>query len=119
VRHVVLENLMKSFTILLAAAAMTGAAFAADSSVAVEGMAPTRDDSFVLKRAMVQYGDLNTADASGAATLRTRIADAAAAVCKTGTGMNSYSYKQKVEKCQTRAQNNALKTVGLPETAVN
>jgi UrcA family protein len=114
-----LENLMKSYAILLAAAALTGAAFAADNSVAVEGMAPTRDDSFVLKRAMVQYGDLNITDANGITTLRTRIADASAAVCKNGSGMNSFSYKQKVERCQTRAQKDALKTVGLPETAVN
>ena len=96
------------------ACAFAQAAFAADTSVAVSGMAPNSNGNFVLKQAVVQYGDLNAADKEGAATLLTRINDAAQAVCKSNGGLSSRSLKAQVEKCQTRAVTSAVAAVGSP-----
>jgi len=112
---------MKRICITFAAAALslTQLAGAAGTSIAVEGLAPTRDESFVLKRAVVRYGDLNIAEAQGAATLRTRIENAAVAVCKNGNVPSSNKIAVLVEKCRVDAVNNALAKAGLPKQAMN
>jgi len=102
-------------TLAFAALALTQVAAAADTSLAVEGLAPTRDNTYVLRRAVVQYGDLNIADAQGAAALRTRIEQAANAVCKGHNTLTSYQVAQQVERCRVSALNAAVEKAGLPK----
>jgi UrcA family protein len=102
-------------TLAFTALALTQVALAANTSIAVEGMAPTRDNAFVLRRSVVQYGDLNTAEAQGAAALRTRLEQAANAVCKGHNTQTSTQLAQQVEQCRVKALNAAVEKAGLPK----
>jgi UrcA family protein len=105
---------------IAAAAALalaTFAATAAETSVYVSGKAPTLNGGTLLRRTVVQYGDLNPNDKQGAGVLLERIAKAAEAACTTDLTRNAMLVATKVEKCRGLAVAQAVKDVGAPELA--
>ncbi len=93
------------------------AATAADTSIAVSGMAPTLGGDTMQKRTVVQYGDLNPNDKQGAVALLDRLTKAADAVCTTERTRNSLLVAKKIEKCRTQAVAQAVEDIGAPELA--
>jgi UrcA family protein len=109
---------MKTFlalsTVLLAAVA--GAAFANETSVAVEGSLPSTS-GIVMKRVTVSYGDLNLAAKPDAAALLERLKRAAAAVCTSQTKGHALASSDAIKHCHIDAVRQAVDRVGSPELA--
>ncbi len=103
---------MKKILAVLVFTALTPAAFAEGSSVAVDGMAPV-NGSFTLRRTVVQYGDLNINEKQGAATLLERINVAADTVCRPSHQMGAV--ESLVARCRSRAIHDAVTAVDSAE----
>ncbi len=97
--------------------ALSQAALAEGTSVAVRGTAPNPSGMPTLRETVVQYGDLNANDKQGAAALLGRINAAADVVCRPYRQTGSASLAAAVAQCHSRAVADAVTRVDSAELA--